>query len=87
MVDLAVKAQLRIPLMEKGLKDFPEYFTVKAPVFSSSKLKGVDHILGPEMKSTGEVLGIGYHFHEALYKALFPKGNPFKEISNTSSVR
>jgi len=49
---------------------YPEspFVSVKAPVFSFSKLEQVDASLGPEMKSTGEIMGIGYSFAEALYK-------------------
>jgi carbamoyl-phosphate synthase large subunit len=67
-------AQLGIPLKDlnpqHGLLPEPFYYSVKTPVFSSSKLKGVDHVLGPEMKSTGEALGIGVTLNEALNKAL-----------------
>ena len=75
MIEWAVMVQLGVSLdcylNEKGLLAEPNYYSVKAPVFSRSKLKGVDHVLGPEMKSTGEVLGLGATFHEALEKA-FP---------------
>jgi carbamoyl-phosphate synthase large subunit len=78
MIEWAVMAQLGKALdsltKEKGLLAEPDYFSVKAPVFSSSKLKGVDHVLGPEMKSTGEVLGLGATFNEALEKAVPSKG-------------
>ncbi|MGX6444698.1 carbamoyl-phosphate synthase (glutamine-hydrolyzing) large subunit [Neobacillus sp. K501] len=78
MVEWAVMAQLGEDLgnvsKETGLLAEPGYFSVKAPVFSSSKLKGVDHVLGPEMKSTGEVLGLGATFIEALEKAVPSKG-------------
>ena len=47
---------------------------VKAPVFSMSKLVGVDSYLGPEMKSTGEVMGIDTEFRPALAKALMAAG-------------
>ncbi|ATW27239.1 carbamoyl-phosphate synthase large subunit [Candidatus Formimonas warabiya] len=53
-----------------GLWKQPEFVTVKAPVFSSEKLTQVDISLGPEMKSTGEVLGIDHHFGRAVYKAM-----------------
>lgn len=53
-----------------GLLEEPAFFSVKAPIFSASKLKGVDHVLGPEMKSTGETLGLGATLREALSKAL-----------------
>jgi len=75
MVELAVQAQLGTPLSETtnelGLLKETSYYTVKAPIFSASKLKGVDHILGPEMKSTGEVIGLGYNKEEALKKVSF----------------
>jgi len=74
MVEWAVNVQLGDALNslsnEVGLLSEPDYYAVKAPIFSSSKLKGVDHVLGPEMKSTGEVLGIGVTYQEALAKAL-----------------
>jgi carbamoyl-phosphate synthase large subunit len=49
---------------------------VKASVFPFVKLQGVDYTLGPEMKSTGEVMGIGNDFYEAYYKAMTAAGNP-----------
>ncbi len=52
----------------------PPYVTVKAPVFSFEKLSRVDVFLGPEMKSTGEVLGIDLDYPEALYKAIVATG-------------
>lgn len=52
-----------------GLADEPKMISVKAPVFSFSKLADVDSYLGPEMKSTGEVMGSDYTFAKALYKA------------------
>lgn len=78
MIEWAVKVQLGTALShlsdETGLLPEPNYYSVKTPVFSSSKLKGVDHVLGPEMKSTGEVLGMGTTFHDALDKAILSKG-------------
>ena len=55
---------------------FPEgpYYAVKMPVFSFSKLTDVDTALGPEMKSTGEVLGVDRNFHQALLKAFLGTG-------------
>ncbi|WP_067724909.1 carbamoyl-phosphate synthase (glutamine-hydrolyzing) large subunit [Oceanobacillus damuensis] len=73
MIEWAVKAQLGTPLHELtdevNLLEEPSYYTVKAPIFSASKLKGVDHVLGPEMKSTGEIIGMAYDRDEALKKA------------------
>ncbi|UYZ14029.1 carbamoyl-phosphate synthase (glutamine-hydrolyzing) large subunit [Brevibacillus sp. WF146] len=73
MVELAVRAQLGEKLAGMGygtglLPDIP-FAVVKAPVFSTVKLSGVDPALGPEMKSTGEVLGLGRTFPEAAGKA------------------
>jgi carbamoyl-phosphate synthase large subunit len=57
-----------------GIYKTPPYTCVKAPVFSFEKLTDVDTQLGPEMKSTGEVLGIGKNLKEALYKGLIAAG-------------
>lgn len=57
-----------------GLQPESEYFAVKMPVFSFEKLKGAEVSLGPEMKSTGECLGIAKDFNEALYKAFLGNG-------------
>jgi len=57
-----------------GLQPQPEYYTVKVPVFSFAKLEQVDITLGPEMKSTGEVLGIDKSLKTAVYKGLLAAG-------------
>lgn len=57
-----------------GLAPLADYIAIKMPVFSFEKLRGADISLGPEMKSTGECLGIGKTFHEALYKAFLGAG-------------
>jgi carbamoyl-phosphate synthase large subunit len=57
-----------------GIAKIPPYVAVKVPVFSFEKLAGVDTHLGPEMKSTGEVLGLGKSLKEALYKGLVAAG-------------
>ncbi len=57
-----------------GLQPEADYFAVKMPVFSFKKIRGADIGLGPEMKSTGECLGIAKTFHEALYKAFLGAG-------------
>jgi carbamoyl-phosphate synthase large subunit len=57
-----------------GLYKETEYISVKVPVFSFEKLHDVDISLGPEMKSTGEVLGIGKTFQEALFKGIIASG-------------
>ena len=54
---------------EPGLQKEADYFAIKMPVFSFEKIRGADIALGPEMKSTGECLGIAKTFNEALYKA------------------
>ncbi len=78
MVKLAVKVMLGQSLAKQGYQTglFPKrrLFGIKAPVFSMSKLAGVDTYLGPEMKSTGEVMGIDYTFEAALAKALQAAG-------------
>ena len=59
---------------ESGLYREAEYIAVKVPVFSFAKLHDVDTALGPEMKSTGECLGIAHNFEDALYKGLVGAG-------------
>jgi len=78
MVNLATKVLLGMKLKDLGFGTglYPEgkYVAVKVPVFSFEKLHKVDISLGPEMKSTGEVLGISDNFTEALYKGLIATG-------------
>ncbi|MFC2024636.1 carbamoyl phosphate synthase large subunit, partial [Chloroflexota bacterium] len=78
MVNVATKVMLGTNLKEQGYRTglWPKrnLVAVKAPVFSMSKLIGVDTYLGPEMKSTGEVMGIDYNFEAALAKALMAAG-------------
>ena len=79
MCDLATKVSLGYKLKDLGFgtglyKPSP-YVAVKVPVFSFEKLTDVDTHLGPEMKSTGEVLGIGNNLEEALYKGLIASGH------------
>lgn len=57
-----------------GLQPESEYYAIKMPVFSFEKLRGAEISLGPEMKSTGECLGISKDFNEALYKAFLGAG-------------
>lgn len=57
-----------------GLQPEADYFAIKMPVFSFEKIRGAEISLGPEMKSTGEVLGIAKTFNEALYKAFIGAG-------------
>jgi len=78
MVDLASKVMLGAPLASlgygAGLYRTPPYYAVKVPVFSFEKLSDANSILGPEMKSTGEVLGIGRTMDEAMFKGLVASG-------------
>ena len=78
MVRVATKVMLGSSLKEQGystgLWKRQKLVGIKAPVFSMSKLPGVDTYLGPEMKSTGEVMGIDYNFNAALAKALLAAG-------------
>ena len=79
MCDLATKVSLGYKLKDlgygTGLYKPSPYVAVKVPVFSFEKLTDVDTHLGPEMKSTGEVLGIGNNLEEALYKGLIASGH------------
>lgn len=81
MVDLATKIILGKKLKDMGYKSglYPaaDYIAVKVPVFSFEKLHDVDNQLGPEMKSTGECLGIAKTFGDALYKGLIAAGYKF----------
>ena len=78
MVDLASRVMLGEKLADlgygTGLYRTPPYIAVKVPVFSFEKLNDANSILGPEMKSTGEVLGIGKTMSEALFKGLTAAG-------------
>ena len=65
-----------------GLQPEADYVAVKMPVFSFEKLQGADISLGPEMKSTGEVLGIAKTFEEALYKAFIGAGIRLPKYKN-----
>ena len=82
MVDLAVRCCLGEKLTDMGygtgLHPNAPYVAVKVPVFSFEKLHGVDTQFGPEMKSTGEVLGIAPNYHDALLKGLIGAGYTFK---------
>ena len=83
MVDLATKIMLGETLKslgyESGLYPSGDYVAVKVPVFSFEKLQDVDTMLGPEMKSTGECLGIGRTFEDALLKGLVAAGYDLKK--------
>ncbi|ABP67806.1 carbamoyl-phosphate synthase, large subunit [Caldicellulosiruptor saccharolyticus DSM 8903] len=81
MIKIATKLILGKKLKDlgyrTGLVKEPDFFAVKAPVFSFSKLSKVDAYLGPEMKSTGEVLGISKNLKVALYKAFVASNHKF----------
>ena len=78
IVDLATKVIIGNTIRglgyEPGLAPTADYIAIKMPVFSFEKLRGAEISLGPEMKSTGECLGIATNFNEALYKAFLGAG-------------
>ncbi|HEX9997609.1 MAG TPA: carbamoyl-phosphate synthase large subunit [Abditibacterium sp.] len=78
MVDLATRVMMGEKLADLGYKSglhpLPKQVAVKAPVFSFQKLTEVDTDLGPEMKSTGEIMGVDNNFPRALYKAMVASG-------------
>ncbi len=86
IVALAIRCMLGENLKDlgygTGLHQEADYVAVKMPVFSFEKLHDVDTSLGPEMKSTGEVLGIAPTFHEALYKSFIASGMRIPELGN-----
>ena len=87
IVDLATQCMLGAKLKDlgygTGVYKEPKLISVKVPVFSMSKLSRVDVSLGPEMKSTGEVLGVGETLEEALYKGFIAAG---KQMSDERGV-
>lgn len=86
MVKIATRAILGQSLKEQGyrpgLYDAPPYVTVKVPVFSFAKLLQVDTSLGPEMKSTGEVMGVEQNFAKALFKGMVAAGTDVPTSGN-----
>ena len=78
IIDIATKVMLGEKLKDMGLSteiaDEPNIVSVKVPVFSTEKLPQVEVSLGPEMRSTGEVLGLGYNLQNALYKGFIASG-------------
>ncbi len=90
MVDLAAQVMVGKTLVSlgygTGLASIPPYFAVKVPVFSFEKLRDVNSYLGPEMKSTGEVLGIGKTIEEALFKGLTAAGMTLKSSFGDNKV-
>ncbi|MCR4771595.1 MAG: carbamoyl-phosphate synthase large subunit [Oscillospiraceae bacterium] len=90
MVELASRVMVGERLKDMGygtgLYKVPPYVTVKVPVFSFEKLTDADSYLGPEMKSTGEVLGIGKNIKEALFKGLCSSGMVLRSTTQGESV-
>ncbi|MGV8984120.1 carbamoyl-phosphate synthase large subunit [Clostridium sp.] len=88
IVELATRVMLGEKLKDlgygSGVYKEPKLVSVKVPVFSTQKLPEVEVCLGPEMRSTGEVLGIGRNFEEALYKGLVASG--MKIIKETGVI-
>jgi len=86
MIDLAIKVMLGEKLKNlkygTGLIKEKKLFAVKSPVFSMSKLSGVDTYLGPEMKSTGEVMGIDDNLPDAMKKAMIGAGMEINPQTN-----
>ncbi len=76
LAKIAARCMAGKTLAEQGITEavMPDYFSVKEAVFPFVKFPGIDPILGPEMKSTGEVMGIGKNFAEAFAKALLGAG-------------
>jgi carbamoyl-phosphate synthase large subunit len=77
LAQIAAKCMVGIKLIDQPSAVYvtPPYYSVKAPVFPFEKFLGVDPILGPEMKSTGEVMGVGKNFAQAYAKSQLATGN------------
>ena len=90
MVDLATRVQMGESLaqqgFELGLHQEVPFYAVKMPVFSTNKLPGVDPILGPEMKSTGEAIGLGSTVANAMAKAFGWKEDSLKPLTNEDAI-
>ncbi len=86
IVDLATEVILGRTIRqlgyEPGLQPEARYYAIKMPVFSFEKIRGAEISLGPEMKSTGECLGIAQDFNEALYKAFLGAGINLPKYKN-----
>lgn len=91
MVDIASHVMVGGKLTDAGfgtgLYPAPPYYAVKVPVFSFEKLTDANAYLGPEMKSTGEVLGIGRTLNEALFKGMTSAGSRLKRPAGDCSVK
>ncbi len=77
LAKMAAKVMMGVSLIEQGFTQpvVPEHFSVKAPVFPFNKFQGIDTLLGPEMQSTGEVMGVDLNFGAAFSKAMMGAGN------------
>jgi carbamoyl-phosphate synthase large subunit len=96
LAKIAARCMVGQTLAEQGVKVevIPPYFSVKEAVFPFVKFQGVDPLLGPEMRSTGEVMGVGRTFGEALFKSqlaaggtLPPKGTVFLSVKDSDKPR
>ncbi|WP_053217467.1 carbamoyl-phosphate synthase (glutamine-hydrolyzing) large subunit [Virgibacillus senegalensis] len=90
LIDLATRVQMGEKLAEMGwntgLHQPVGYYAVKVPVFSTNKLPGVDPFLGPEMKSTGEAIGLGLTVESAMAKAFGWKENYLLELEGDQQI-
>jgi len=96
LAKVAARCMVGQSLQQQGVtgESIPDYYSVKEAVFPFNKFPGIDPILGPEMKSTGEVMGVGRNFAEAYAKAqlgagvTFPKGGrAFVSVRDTDKQR
>jgi carbamoyl-phosphate synthase large subunit len=96
LAKIAARCMVGQSMAEQGVKVevIPPYFSVKEAVFPFVKFQGVDPLLGPEMRSTGEVMGVGRTFGEALFKSqlaaggtLPPKGTVFLSVKDSDKPR
>lgn len=76
LIKIAANCMVNVSLKEQTVREYiPNYFSVKKPVFPFNKFSGVDPILGPEMRSTGEAMGIGENFGQAFAKGQLGGGD------------
>ena len=87
VIDIATNVMLGSKLADMGystgIAPTPDVVAVKVPVFSTEKLPQVEVSLGPEMRSTGEVLGVGYNLENALYKGFIASGMTVPKAGST----
>src|SRR5690606_33501949 len=81
LAKIAARCMAGQSLDEQGIQNevVPPYYSVKEAVFPFNKFPGVDPVLGPEMRSTGEVMGVGRTFGEALFKSQLAAGSRLPE--------